>query len=92
VPQGGRFASEVLGLDLTIEGAGLRFYQTTAPLLGSEEHIVRVESAFNDALRRAADAEERVAELERELEEKGAAVRALREELARLKGEGGGKG
>lgn len=98
VPQGGRFESAVLGLDLTIEGAGVRFYQTTAPLLDAEERIDRLAAAFDDALRRAADAEERAAELERKLEEQTATsadlerqVRELEAELARLKGEGGGE-
>ena len=100
VPQGGRFASETLDLDLTIEGTTLRFYHTTAPLLGSEERLARVEGAFNDALQRAVEAEERVAELEQKIEERAAAmaeeqvaeleqkIEALEEELARLRGGG----
>ena len=99
VPQGGRFASAVLGLDLTIEGSALRFYQTTAPLLDADERIERLAAAFNDAIKRVADAEERAAELERKLEEQTATstdlqhqVRELQAELARLKGEGSGGG
>jgi Uma2 family endonuclease len=96
VPQGGRFPSAVLGLDLTIEGTGLRFYQTTAPLLDAEERIERLAAAFNDAMKRAADAEERVAELERQLEEQGARTadleRQLRELRAELDRRGGGGG
>lgn len=79
VPQGGHYASAVLGLDLAIEGTGLRFYQTTAPLLDADERIDRLAAAFDDALRRAVDAEERVAELEQRVEE-------LQAEIARLKG------
>jgi Uma2 family endonuclease len=92
VPQGGRLSSEVLGLDLMIEGAALRFYHTTAPLLDGEERMARLERVFDDALRRAQEAdegrkaaEERASELERE-------VAALREELARLKGGGSSGG
>ncbi len=104
VPQGGRFSSAVLGLDVMVEGTGLRFYFTTAPLLDAEERIARVEVAFNEAIRRANDAEERVAdaedraaELQRRLGEVEGAervtelerrVRELEAELARLRGQG----
>jgi Putative restriction endonuclease len=89
VPQGGRFASGVLGLDLMIEGGGLRFYQTTAPLLDAEERIDRLAAAFNDALERVTNAEERATNLERQLDEQRTEfeqrVRALEEEIERLK-------
>jgi Uma2 family endonuclease len=92
LPQGGRLGSEVLGLDLMIEGTTLRFYATTAPLLDPEERIARLERVFDDALgralaaeERARIAEERAAALERELRE-------AREEIARLKGGGSGGG
>jgi Uma2 family endonuclease len=73
VPQGGRFASHVLGLDLMVEGTALRFYSATAPLLDAEERIARISTVFDEALRRAEAAEEK--------------VRALEEEIARLKRE-----
>ncbi|MFT3765334.1 MAG: Uma2 family endonuclease [Minicystis sp.] len=95
VPQGGRFASLVLDLDLMIEGTTLRFYQTTAPLLDAEERIDRLATAFNEAIGRAADAEERAeaeAEARRIAEERNAEleqqVRELQAEIARLKGGG----
>ena len=37
VPQGGRFNSQVLGLDLTVEAGRVRFYYGTAPLLFADE-------------------------------------------------------
>jgi hypothetical protein len=92
VPQGGRFPSQVLGLDLMLEGSSLRFFQTTAPLLDAEELIERLEADIDDALRRRQEAdearqaaEERANDLERE-------VAALRAELERLKGGGTGGG
>jgi Uma2 family endonuclease len=86
VPQAGRYESEVLGLELMIEGEGLRYFLTSAPLLDAEERIDRVSAALNDAIRRedealqrAADAEERAADLARRVAE-------LEAELARLRG------
>jgi Uma2 family endonuclease len=87
VPQGGLFSSEVLGLDLMVEGTNLRFFFTTAPLLDAEERLVRVEAAFNDAIRRANDAEERASDAEDRAAELERELREAREEIARLKGQ-----
>jgi len=60
VPQAGRFASGVLGLDLTVEGGMLRFYHGTAPLLFMDELVGKLNAmvaelvnARDEALRRA---------------------------------------
>jgi hypothetical protein len=62
LPQAGRFASTVLGLDLTVEGGMLRFYHGTAPLLFMEELVGKLNAmvselvdARDEALRRAED-------------------------------------
>jgi Uma2 family endonuclease len=92
VPQEGRLASEVLGLELMLEGDRLRFFYGTASVPESDELISRLGSALNDALARNEEAErraqaeaeraqaeaERVARLERELAE-------AREEIERLR-------
>ena len=44
VPQGGRWSSRVLGLDLAIELGRVRFYAGSAPLPHAEELILRLES------------------------------------------------
>lgn len=88
VPQGGRFTSEVLGLDVAVEGSRLRFFHGAEPLPDADELIAdlarRVEGLAqrhrSDA-ERAEAAERRAAALEREL----AAARA---EIERLKGGG----
>lgn len=42
LPQGGRYSSTVLGLDLAIQGGTLRFFQGMAELFGSEDLIGRL--------------------------------------------------
>jgi Uma2 family endonuclease len=42
VPQGGRWPSRVLDLDLSLEGGQLRFFHGNAPLLDARELIVRL--------------------------------------------------
>lgn len=93
VPQGGRFSSQVLGLELTIEGTALRFYLGTAALLDAEERLAKVEALANEAIARQEEheraaqeqleaqtraAQERIDELERR-------VRELEAENERLK-------
>ncbi len=53
VPQAGRYASHVLGLDVQIEGQRLRFYTGTALLLDSSELITRLEAMLVEAQQRA---------------------------------------
>jgi Uma2 family endonuclease len=42
VPQGGRYTSQVLGLDLAIQGGTLRFFQGMSELFGSDDLIGRL--------------------------------------------------
>jgi hypothetical protein len=42
MPQGGRYGSNVLGLDLAIQGGTLRFFQGMAELFGSDDLIGRL--------------------------------------------------
>jgi hypothetical protein len=97
VPQGGRFASRVLGLDLRLEGTKLRFYQGFSAVPEAGEIIESLERMMDDVEARARAAEER-AEEEAKLREEEARLRVeemrqrlkevkLREEEARLRAE-----
>ncbi len=59
VPQGGRWASRVLGLDLSLEEGRLRFFHGNAPLLDAHELILRLSAMVDEALRRAEDEAQR---------------------------------
>ncbi len=48
VPQSGRYRSNVLGLDLAIEGGALRFFQGMAELFGSADLIGRLRGIVED--------------------------------------------
>lgn len=94
LPQGGRFASDVLGLDLTVHHGKLRFFHGTAPLLESEELVVQLESMLDEAVNEKLELERRIEPLrkicEKERDRADRAERALaklRGEMARLKGE-----
>lgn len=78
VPQAGRYASQVLGLEVQVERDRLRFFAGSALLLESEELIVRLETMLEEVSRRAEDETRRREAAEEEL----ARVRA---ELERLK-------
>jgi Uma2 family endonuclease len=74
-PRQGWFVSEVLGLELCIEGDRLRFWAGNAPLLEPEELRVRLEETVaglqrrtDEESRRREEAERRLAELQAELE------------------------
>ncbi|MCK6548597.1 Uma2 family endonuclease [Myxococcota bacterium] len=69
VPQGGRYESEVLGLDVSIEGTRLRFYHASAPLLADDELSQKLEGLVDQIEARAAAAEERLEEEQRRREE-----------------------
>ncbi|MDI3289456.1 Uma2 family endonuclease [Polyangium sp. 15x6] len=62
VPQGGRWASEVLGLELVLEGERLRFYAGNAPLLEADELVVRLNAMVDDLVEKHLTAEAAVAE------------------------------
>lgn len=80
VPQEGRYPSEILGLDLVLEGDRLRFMYGDAPVLEADELIARLGVALDEALSGKEDAERRAQALERELEQ----VRAENERLRRM--------
>ena len=69
VPQGGRYRSEVLGLDVALEDGKVRFYDGERRLLDPEERAEALNDALNDEqmLRQEAeqarcDAEQRAAD------------------------------
>ena len=78
VPQLGRYRSDVLGLDLVVDGESLRLYHGTARLLDPEEIAEELRERLNDEQMLRAEAEEARAEAEE--------ARAEAEE-ARLKAE-----
>jgi Uma2 family endonuclease len=61
IPQLGRFHSEVLGLDLAVEGDMLRLYHGSARLLNRSELNEHLRDCLNDEQMQRQDAEERVA-------------------------------
>lgn len=99
MPQAGRFASEVLGLDLVVEGTALRLWSGTAPLLFMDELVDKLNLMVTelvearDTAQRRAEEEARRAELEARRAEQEA-LRAdalavdnasLREQLEKLR-------
>ncbi|WP_437994051.1 Uma2 family endonuclease [Sorangium sp. So ce145] len=89
MPQAGRFASQVLGLELAVEGSKLRFFSGTAKLEEADELIARLGVMLDDALARKDEAELRAvdeasraeeAELRAEAEAKRAESEAKRAE------------
>jgi len=83
VPQGGRYTSRVLGLDLRLEGTKLRFYQGLAAVPEASEMIATLERMMDDVEGRARAAEERAEEEARKREEEA----RKREEEARKREE-----
>jgi Uma2 family endonuclease len=82
----GRFVSEVLGLELQVEGEDVRFWAgTNAPLLVSDEFIERLEDQTMSLQRRAQDESRRADEESRRADEAERRARELEAELARLK-------
>jgi Uma2 family endonuclease len=59
VPQEGRYSSEVLMLDLTLDGKSLRFLTGMASVPASEELIGKLGAMLNEVLVHKQDAEER---------------------------------
>ncbi len=77
VPQGGRWPSRILDLDLSLEGGQLRFFHGNAPLLDARELIVRLSTMVDEALHRAEEEARRAEEEARRAE--GEARRAEEE-------------
>ncbi|UQA56418.1 Uma2 family endonuclease [Polyangium aurulentum] len=57
VPQGGRWASAVLGLDLSVLEGRLRFFHGGAPLSEAEELIGRLETMVDELVEKRVDVE-----------------------------------
>ena len=92
MPQAGRFTSEVLGLDLRIEGTRLRFFAGNAPLEDADETIARLGTLLDEVLTHKDEAErlreDLAAELAQEKHNREEAERRLADalaEIARLK-------
>jgi Uma2 family endonuclease len=64
VPQGGRYSSNVLGLDLVIEGGALRFFDGMAELFGSADLIRRLSTMVGERESKAEQAESRAEQAE----------------------------
>jgi Uma2 family endonuclease len=91
VPQAGRFASSVLGLDLVLEGDRLRFFVGSSPLEDADERIARLGAMVDRILERETELAEELQEERRAREEERLAReeerRALEEQLAEARAE-----
>jgi Uma2 family endonuclease len=94
VPQGGRFQSQVLGLDLALEGTRLRFFAGTAPIEDAYERIARLGAMLDKVIanqeetaRKLAEEQQRREEAERERDEAKHALAEALAEIERLKRE-----
>lgn len=81
VPQHGFYPSEVLGLELQLEGERLRFFHGRAPLPESDEMIATLERMVREAEEHRSEEEQLRTELEQRLVEEA----RLRTEEARLR-------
>lgn len=81
VPQGGRYASTVLGLDIAIDSNKLRFFHGTAALAESAELVARLESMLDGLEARVTESEARATDEKRLRED---AERRLAEALAEI--------
>ncbi len=82
VPQDGRWASQILELDLALESGNLRFFHGSAPLPDARELIGRLSTMVDDAVRRAEEEARRAEEEARRAEEE---TRRAEEEAHRAK-------
>lgn len=80
LPQQGFFASEVLGLELRLEGERLRFLYDREPLLETDEMIAMLDRKARESEARRSDLEKRLAKEER-LRAKEERLRAREERL-----------
>lgn len=81
VPHGGRLASGVLGLDLSLEGPRLRFFAGDGALPDADEMIARLTSMVDDVM---AGQEELAGKLAEEQQAREDAERKLAEALAEI--------
>src|SRR5262245_45204002 len=84
VPQGGRWASRVLGLDLVAEGQGLRFFHGAAAVLDSRELIARLSEMVDDAVRRAEQEAQRAEQEAQRAEQEAQRAERLAKRLREL--------
>jgi Uma2 family endonuclease len=75
LPQHGRYASEHLGLELQVEDGRLRFWAGHAPLLESEEFIIRLEELMAGLQQRADEEARRAQEEARRAQEEAQRAR-----------------
>jgi len=87
IPQGGRWRSEVLGLEFVLEENRLRFYAGNAPLLEADELVSRLNGMVDDLVSKRLEAETRAEEERKRADSAEARVAELLAELARLRGE-----
>jgi Uma2 family endonuclease len=78
VPQLGRYASGVLGLDLALDGARPRFFAGNAPLEDADERIARLGSMLDDVIAGKDELASKLAEAEQELAEARAEIERLK--------------
>jgi Uma2 family endonuclease len=72
VPQGGRYSSLILGLDLALQSGALRFLQGMSELFGSEALISRLEGIVNGLEAKAEEASAKAEEASAKAEEASA--------------------
>jgi Uma2 family endonuclease len=96
LPQHGFYSSEVLGLELQLDGERLRFYHGRAPLPEAEEMIATLERMVEGVEQRRTELEQQLAEEARlraeEVRRREEAERRLAEALAELERLRGGRG
>jgi Uma2 family endonuclease len=85
MPQGGRFESQVLGLDLALEGSKLRFYYGDAVLQEADELIGRLSSMLDEVIGHKEQAEREKEQAERERDAMARELAEARAEIERLK-------
>jgi Uma2 family endonuclease len=85
VPQSGRFASAVLGLDLALDGPRLRFFSGNAPLEDADEMIARLGSMLDKVIAGQEELAAKLAEEHRLREEAEQQLAEARAEIERLK-------
>lgn len=78
IPQGGRYRSEILGLDLAVVEEKLEFFHGMAEIFGSEDLIARLESMMSSLEAKAADAEAKAAQAIKSLRESVLAIAKAR--------------
>lgn len=78
IPQGGRHASAVLGLDLAVVQGKLEFYYGMSEIFGSEDLIARLETMMSSLEAKAADAAAKAADAEAKADR---AIASLRESV-----------